>query len=255
MSAAKAETMSMADEMPSAPVPPSSLPSAARVAVAFIVIAGLVAAWWFLPVTAWIEQFRAWVKSQGMLGYVIFAVTYAVATVLLAPGSLLTLAAGVAFGLWGFFPVLAGATLGAGSAFLIGRYLARDWVARQIKGNRVFAAIDKAIEQDGWKIVGLMRLSPLIPFILQNYFFGVTRVGFLPYLVTTFFGIMPGTLLFVWLGTLGAAAGMEQAHGNASLAKFIASGVGLAATLIVTIIVSRKAQQKLREAGVKSEPA
>ena len=178
-----------------------------RIAAVLAAVAGLIGLWWLLPVAAWIDTLRDFVARQGVWGYVIFAAAYALATVVLAPGSLLTLAAGVAFGLPGFFAVLVGATVGAGGSFLAGRHLARDWVERQTRGNRLFGAVDKAIEQEGWRIVALMRLSPLVPFNLQNYFFGVTNIGFWPYLATTFFGIMPGTLLFVWLGSLGARAG------------------------------------------------
>jgi uncharacterized membrane protein YdjX (TVP38/TMEM64 family) len=216
---------------------------------ALAAVGALVAAWWLLPLASWIDTFRLWVAEQGIWGHVIFAMVYAVATVALAPGALLTLAAGVAFGLQGFPTVVIGATIGAALAFLVGRYFARGWVERQIEKSRIFQAIDKAVEEDGWKIVGLMRLSPLVPFNLQNYFFGVTKVGFWPYVITTFFGIMPGALLYVWIGSLGARAGMSSG-GEASLYKNIAYGVGLAATALVTIIVSRKARQKLKQFGV-----
>jgi uncharacterized membrane protein YdjX (TVP38/TMEM64 family) len=221
---------------------------------AIAAVGALVAAWWFLPVASWIETFRVWVAEQGIWGHVIFAAVYAAATVALAPGALLTLAAGLAFGLQGFPTVIIGATIGAALAFLVGRYFARAWVERQIEKSRIFLAIDKAVAEDGWKIVGLMRLSPLVPFNLQNYFFGVTKVGFWPYLITTFFGIMPGALLYVWIGSLGAVAGASSGD-EASLYKNIAYVVGLAATALVTIIVSRKARQKLKQFGVEEANA
>jgi uncharacterized membrane protein YdjX (TVP38/TMEM64 family) len=213
------------------------------------VIGALVAAWWLLPLSEWIASFRDWVAQQGIWGHVMFAAVYAIATVALAPGALLTLAAGVAFGLSGFPTVVIGATIGAALSFLAGRYFARTWVERQIAKSRVFQAIDKAIEADGWKIVGLMRLSPLVPFNLQNYFFGVTKIGFVAYVVTTFFGIMPGALLYVWIGSLGAAAGAGMAD-EAGLYKTIAFTVGLLATGLVTFIVSKKARDRLKQFGV-----
>ncbi len=222
-----------------------------KILAAVAVVAGLIALWSFLPVAQWIESFRAWVETQGIWGHVAFALTYALATVALAPGALLTIAAGVAFGLAGFPTVIIGATVGAGLAFLVGRTIARGWVEKQVEGNRTFKAIDRAIASEGWKIVGLMRLSPLVPFNLQNYFFGVTPVGFWPYLITTFFGIMPGTLLYVWIGSLGAEAGAGfGGGGGASTLKWVFLAVGLVTTLAVTVLVSRKAAQKLREAGV-----
>ncbi len=219
-----------------------------RAALVALAVAGLVAAWTLLPVAQWIESFRAWVASQGLLGHAAFIVVYAAATVALAPAGLLTLAAGFAFGLWAFPTVVIGATLGLSLAFLAGRYLARDWVAGQTAKSPMFKALDRAIESEGWKIVALVRLSPLIPFNLQNYFFGLTRIGFLPYVVTSFFGIMPGTLLYVWLGSLGAAAG-EVGEGRGTL-ETIALAIGLLATLAVTVLISRKARQKLHEIGV-----
>jgi uncharacterized membrane protein YdjX (TVP38/TMEM64 family) len=215
------------------------------------VLVALVAAWALLPVAEWIDAFRAWVETMGVWGHVVFALVYIVATVAMAPGSPLTLAAGLAFGLAAFPTVVVAATIGAALAFLSGRYLARSWVDRQTQRSRTFRAVDRAVEAEGWKIVALMRLSPLVPFNLQNYFFGAAKVGFWPYLLATFFGIMPGTLLYVWIGSLGAAAsgGMGE-NGNAGLAKWAAFGIGLAATAIVTVIVSRKARQKLHEAGV-----
>ena len=228
-----------------------------RIAGILGAIGALAAVWALLPVGAWIELLRAWVQTQGILGHVVFALVYALATVALAPGSALTLAAGFAFGLAGFPTVVLAATLGAGLSFLAGRHLARGWVEKQVAGSPTFRAIDKAIEGEGWKIVGLMRLSPLVPFNLQNYFFGVTKVGFWPYLVTTFFGIMPGTLLFVWIGSLGAAASMGLSGAKADAGavgtiKLAALVLGLIATIAVTVLVSRKARQKLREAGVET---
>ena len=232
----------------------SGVPRVVKVGGAIALIAAAIAAWSLLPAAAWIEAFRTWVQQQGLLGHVVFILAYVVATVALAPASALTLAAGVAFGLAGFPTVIAGATLGAGAAFLIGRYLARGWVERQMADSPAFKAIDRAIESEGWKIVGLMRLSPLVPFNLQNYFFGATKVGFWPYLVTSLFGIMPGTLLYVWIGSLGASAGMggmlQSGDGSTGTIKLLALVAGLIATAAVTVIVSRKANQMLREAGL-----
>ena len=221
-----------------------------KVAGGLLVVAVLVAAWTLLPLGTWLEALRAWVDGLGIWGYVAFALIYAIATILLAPGSPLTIAAGIAFGLTGFFPVMVGATLGACGGFLVSRYIARGWVEKRTANSRLFAAIDRAIKAEGWKIVGLMRLSPLVPFNLQNYFFGVTQVKFPAYAIATFFGIMPGTLLYVWIASVGAAAGSGEETGPA---KWALLGVGLVATLAVTIIVSRKAQKELSRTGLESE--
>lgn len=215
-------------------------------------IAALAALWALLPLAAWIDAFRQWVETMGIWGHLVFALVYILATVAMAPGSPLTLAAGLAFGLAAFPTVLVAATVGAALAFLCGRYLARGWVERRTRRSATFRAVDKAVESEGWKIVALMRLSPLVPFNLQNYFFGAARIGFWPYALATFFGMMPGTLLYVWIGSLGGAAAESGMQGDAraGLLKWAVFAIGLAATAAVTVIVSRKARQKLHEAGV-----
>src|SRR5690606_28498352 len=113
-------------------------------------------------------------------------------TVLLIPGSALTLGAGALFGVfWGTVYASTGATLGATCAFLIGRYLARDWVAARIARRPAFVAIDRAVAEEGWKIVGLTRLSPIFPFVLLNYAFGLTRVSLRDYVFASWLGMLP----------------------------------------------------------------
>jgi uncharacterized membrane protein YdjX (TVP38/TMEM64 family) len=131
---------------------------------------------------------------------------YILATILFIPGSLLTLGAGVLFGvLWGSIYVSIGATIGAAGAFLVGRYLARGWVEKRIEGNDKFKAIDQAVAREGWKIVGLTRLSPVFPFNLLNYAFGITQVSFKDYFFPTWIGITPGTVLYVYIGSLAGS--------------------------------------------------
>ena len=119
-----------------------------------------------------------WVDSLGSVGAIAFIIIYILATVAFFPGSILTLGAGVVFGLvLGSFYVFIGATIGATVAFLVGRYLARGWVAEKIQGNNKFQAIDEAVGKEGLKIVLLTRLSPIFPFTLLNYAYGVTGVS------------------------------------------------------------------------------
>lgn len=218
-----------------------------KILIAIAAVIGLLVAYSQLPLQEWTENLRTWINGLGAIGWVVFALIYAVATLAMFPGSFLTLAAGLAFGLWGFPIVVVGATIGAGAAFLAARYLVRDWVQAKTRGNRTFKAIDSAIEEDGWKIVGLLRLSPAVPFSLQNWMLGTTGVAFWPYLLATFFGIMPGTLLYIWIGSIGGSA---AAGGQTSTLKYVFFGIGILATLAVTIIVGRKAKQKLAQHGL-----
>jgi uncharacterized membrane protein YdjX (TVP38/TMEM64 family) len=131
---------------------------------------------------------------------------------------------------------------GGTAAFLVGRYLARDWVARKIERKPVFVTIDKAIAEDGWKIVGLTRLSPVFPFVLLNYAFGLTRVSPREYVLASWIGMMPGTLMYVHAGSLARDIVQRQR----TLAEWALYGIGLVATIIVTVLVTRSAKRALR---------
>lgn len=194
--------------------------------------------------------FIEWVRGLGALGPVAFVIGYIVATVAFIPGSLLTLAAGAIFGIaLGTVTVFAGAVLGSAAAFLLARTVARAAIERRIEGDARFAAIDEAVARDGRKIVFLLRLSPAFPFNLMNYALGLTRVRFVDYLVASV-GMLPGTLLYVYTGKL--AGEVAVAAGGAAPPKgagyYAVLGVGLLATLAVTVLVTRTARRALTEA-------
>ena len=137
---------------------------------------------------------------------------FAVGTVLFVPGAVLGLAGGVLFGpLWGTILNLAGATLGAATAFLVARYLAADWVRRKAGGwiERLIAGV----EAEGWRFVAFVRLVPLFPFNLLNYALGLTRIPLMHYVLASLVCMAPGTLAYTWLGHAGreAFAGDEAA--------------------------------------------
>jgi uncharacterized membrane protein YdjX (TVP38/TMEM64 family) len=184
-----------------------------------------------------------WIGKLGPWGPVIFAGLYILATVLFIPGSVLTLGAGAVFGVvLGSVYVSISATLGATAAFLVGRYLARDAIARKIEKNEKFATIDRAVADEGWKIVLLTRLSPVFPFTLLNYAFGLTRVKLSHYVLASWIGMMPGTVMYVYLGSL---ANVGAGHRQRTTSEWILYGVGLLATVTVTIFVTRLARQAL----------
>ena len=203
-----------------------------------------------LPVEAGIDRLRGFIDGFGVWGYAIFAGVYVLAAVLLVPGAALTLAAGAIFGIWqGFLTVIVGATLGACAAFLIARYLARSKVQGYAESNRKFGAIDAAVGEGGWKVVGLLRLSPVVPYSIGNYLFGLTPVRLVPYALASFFGMMPGTLLYVYIGSLAteAATGGGDGGDNTGVLKWVLYGVGLLATIAVTVYLTHLARKKLRE--------
>src|SRR6266571_8865032 len=222
-----------------------------RLVALIAILIALFLAMRFLPVQEWLRRFNSWVAEMGTTGILIFIGVYAVATVLLAPGSILTIGAGFAFGLWkGFLAVSAGSTLGAALAFLVARFVARDKVEAIARRNEKFREIDKAIGKQGAKLVFLLRLSPVIPFNLSNYFYGLTGVKFWPYVLASWIGMMPGTFLYVYIGAAGKAAVAAAAGGEAmkrGWQYWTFTGVGLAATIIVTIWVTKIARDALRE--------
>ncbi len=197
---------------------------------------------------ALVPAFAAWVNGLGPWGPAAFIGGYALATVAFVPGSLLTLAAGAIFGLArGTLLVLVAATLGASLAFLLGRYAARGPVERLLAGDPRFAAVDRAVGAEGWRIVLLLRLSPLVPFNLLNYALGLTRVRFADYLVASI-GMVPGTLLYVYYGKVagdlaGLAAGVRHDAGY-----YAVLALGLLATVAATVLVARTASRALARA-------
>ena len=184
-----------------------------------------------------------WIGKLGPWGPVIFIALYIVATVFFIPGSVLTLGAGAVFGVvLGSVYVSISATLGATAAFLVGRYLARDAIARKIAKNEKFATIDRAVADEGWKIVLLTRLSPVFPFTLLNYAFGLTRVKLSHYVLASWLGMIPGTVMYVYLGSL---VNLGSGHRQRTTGEWVLYGVGLLATVIVTIFVTRLAKKAL----------
>lgn len=226
------------------PQPPSPRkPAWGRLLALLIVVVGGFWAFRHFQIQSLLQDVLQRIAGLGGWGPVIFVVVYVLATVLLIPGSVLTLGAGAVFGLgWGLVWVTLGANLGAHAAFLVGRFFAREWVARQIAGHAGFNAIDRAVADEGWKIVGLTRLSPAFPFTFLNYAFGLTRVSFRQYALATFFGMMPGTVLYVYLGALAQAGIKSEGRTPAQWALLIA---GLLATVAVTIFVTRVARRAL----------
>ncbi|HEY9675021.1 MAG TPA: TVP38/TMEM64 family protein [Waterburya sp.] len=190
-----------------------------------------------------------WIDGLGPVGALAYIALYIVATVAFLPGSIITLGGGAIFGVvLGSIYVFIGASLGATVAFLIGRYLARDWVFKQIAGNEKFRKIDEAVGEEGFKIVFLTRLSPVFPFNLLNYAFGVTGVSLKGYLLG-FIGMIPGTVMYVYLGSLAGACtqiGIKTQHAN-SIAEWTMRIIGFIATVGVTLFVTRIARKALEE--------
>ncbi len=196
-----------------------------------------------------LQSLLKWIQDFGSVGALIFVGSYLLLTVLLIPGSALTLGAGVVFGvIWGSLYAFIGATLGAIAAFLIGRYFARDWISKKIEDNSKFKAIDATVAKEGLKIVFLTRLSPVFPFVLLNYAFSVTDVSLRDYILGCA-GMIPGTILYVYIGSLaGSLTTLDTAAPSTQSAQWALRAIGLIATVAVTVYVSRIARKALASA-------
>jgi uncharacterized membrane protein YdjX (TVP38/TMEM64 family) len=207
-------------------------------------VIALIAALQWLPVGDWIESAKGWFEDLGAFGPIVFVALYVAIGLLLLPASAMTIAAGSIFGLWlGFLWAVIAANLTAIAAFLVARHLARGALERKLKSNERFKELDDAIGAGTWKIVALVRLSPIVPFSFANYAMGLTQVGFGPYCLATFLGMLPGTFVYVYLGYVGA----ESLHGGSkSTSQWILLGVGLVASAALVFWLTRMARAKLR---------
>ncbi len=221
------------------------------VLLSIVLIGGFLA---FLPTIHqqdFLQQILTNIQQLGWRAPIGFIGIYILATILLLPASLLTLGAGALFGVvWGSLYTLTGATLGSILAFFIGRYLARDWVQAQIDRRPGLNAVIQSVVQQGFKIVLLTRLSPVFPFSLLNYVYGVTDVSWRDYAYASI-GMIPGTVMYVYIGSLaGSLATLGQSPAaldpQAQLGRSLLQGLGLVATIGVTLYVTRLARQALR---------
>ncbi|MGE4054359.1 MAG: TVP38/TMEM64 family protein [Vicinamibacterales bacterium] len=199
------------------------------------------------PVRDLAQVLVEWVRDAGAVGVAVYAAAYIAATVLLVPGTVLTLGAGMVYGpVFGTLLVSPVSVAAATTAFVLGRTVARKWVNERIGGHPRFAAVDAAIEHEGLQIVLLLRLSPLFPFNLLNYALGLTRVRLEHFVLGSFLGMLPGTILRVYIGSLAAtAASLDAGHPTNTLQQAL-YWIGLGATIAATVVITRMARRYLR---------
>jgi len=214
--------------------------------LALFAVAGLVAAGRLFPLVEWLRASQNWIQANGAFGMGLFFLVYVAVTVLLGPAWLLTIAAGLTWSFGVALPlVLASATAGASAAFLLGRTLARHRVETLVARNEILAAIDRAVEKKGWRIVFLLRLSPVVPYVFSNYVYGLTAIRFWPYVAASAAGMLPLAALYVAAGMAGKAAlGGAPPRGPWTVAIFTA---GALLTIGVTVYVTRLAKKELEE--------
>jgi len=217
-----------------------------KLAIGAIVVVALFVLARLFDVQTLFKDLLSWIDGAGIVGGAVFVAIYIGATVLFVPGSILTLGAGFVFGVAeGTAYVSLGSIIGATLAFLVGRYLARDWVAAKVAGSERFGAIDDAVGREGWKIVGLTRLSPIFPFNLLNYAYGLTKVSLRGYFFASWIGMLPGTVMYVYIGSLAASLATLGGQRSRTNLEWVLYGVGLLATVAVTVFVTRLAKRAL----------
>jgi uncharacterized membrane protein YdjX (TVP38/TMEM64 family) len=221
-----------------------------KIIVLVMIVGAFIVATFLLPVKDWLINGLEWTRSLGIWGPVFVVLFYIVACILFLPGSVLTLGAGFIFGVVaGTITVSIGSTLGACAAFLVGRTIAREWIAKKIGSNEKFNSIDEAVGQKGFKIVFLVRLSPIFPFNLLNYAFGLTKVSFAKYALASWIGMVPGTLMFVYFGAgVRSLADVAAGQVETGAAGQIFFWFGMAATIVVTVFVTHVARKAISDA-------
>jgi uncharacterized membrane protein YdjX (TVP38/TMEM64 family) len=200
-------------------------------------------------------SFLEWIEANPAAGIFVFVLVYFVATVLFVPGSILTLGAGFVFAnafglglgvLLGTVAVFFGASAGAIAAFLLGRFLLRDWVSGLTKKYVIFEALDNAFEEKGFRIMALLRLSPIVPFNAINYIAGVTAISFWQY-VWALFAILPGTILYIFLGASAGSLTDSAMSGNDPTVTIVVVVVGVVFGFIAVAATSYYAKQELNK--------
>jgi uncharacterized membrane protein YdjX (TVP38/TMEM64 family) len=225
----------------------SSIKAKLLVAVGAVIVLALAA--YFFPLVPALEHVSAWLGGLGVIGAALFAVLIAVSSLCLLPASPFIIAASAVFGFsLGLLTSAVGIILGAASGYFLSRLFLRKDVADQLKSRPSFKAIDQAIAEEGWKIVLLLRLCP-IPFGLANYLYGLTAIPFLPYLITTLLGAVPGLILFSHLGSAGKAGLQALASGNLNKGggEIVLLGLSLAATIVLVVLLPRIARRALEK--------
>ncbi len=214
-----------------------------------MVVAGVIAAVTLLPMKDLLVKVLEWTQGLGIWGPIFVVAFYIVACILFLPGSVLTLGAGFLFKLLiGTIIVSVGSTLGACAAFLVSRTFGRNWVAKKVTKNEKFAAIDNAVGQQGFKIVLLTRLSPVFPFNLLNYAFGLTKVSFVKYALGSWIGMLPGTVMYVYFGAgLRGLADAAAGKVETGVTGQIFFWAGLIVAIAVTVFVTRLARKALKQ--------
>jgi uncharacterized membrane protein YdjX (TVP38/TMEM64 family) len=167
--------------------------------VILLVLSGIAVCIWVYHEGVTPEMLEVWIADLGIWAPIGFVLLYGVATVAVIPGGIFDLVGGAAFGPYlGSLLDLIGGTLGAALAFLVARYVARDWLESRA-GPRL-QSVMRSVHEEGWRFVAFVRLVPIFPYAIVNYLLGLTRIPFHHYVLATIVFMAPSTVAYTWLG-------------------------------------------------------
>ncbi|GJP68718.1 hypothetical protein CLOP_g25381 [Closterium sp. NIES-67] len=226
-----------------------------RVFYAVLVMGFIVLGLLAINVEQLLKNFLLWLKNDvGVWGPVIMALAYIPLNILALPGAILTLGGGYVFGLLvGFIADSLGSTAGATAAFLVGKTIGRSYVSAKLKEYPQFQPVAHAIAKSGFKIVLLLRLVPILPFNVMNYVLSVTPISLSSYVLASWIGMMPTTFTFVYLGTTIKDISEIGSPGAAGASQWWMLGIGLAVTVVATVLITRVAKDALQKAIEENE--
>jgi uncharacterized membrane protein YdjX (TVP38/TMEM64 family) len=200
----------------------------------------------FGRILAWFQ------KHNGWAGWGIFIPMYIGVVALFIPGVIFITGAGFVFGFWrGLLAVWIGGAVGQALAFLLARYLLHDWVHDFVskKWSR-WDALDKAIELDGWKLVLVMRLSPIIPYNLLNIAMATTSMPFWQFTIVSAVGIIFECAVFTYFGTIAEdiTSIVSGDAGPPKVFKWVLLGLSVAMCTLTAVMVSIFVRRAIRRA-------
>ena len=217
------------------------------VGLVFLVLAGL-GSQHLDQLIPWLE----WIRTAGPKGWAVFAAIYLLCTLLMLPASILEGATGFLLGpILGAAVASLSATFSATICYLLAKTVLRDFVAKRVEQDPRFRAIDATIEDGGTYLVVLLRLSPLAPFNVINYMLGLTRVRTRQFVLGTWIGSLPAVILYTWMGS--TLHNLTDLVGDGAQVNPTAQWVGLATTLVASVLVARFAHKALNTALASEE--
>ena len=219
------------------------------IAVSVFLLALLISLIYSWDIDRFLIRVLDYTSGLGLWGPFFFLLFYILAAICLLPAFILSLGAGLLFGtVLGSVLVSLSSTVAATLAFLIGRYVAQEWIHQKIRGNQLFESIDRSVAKEGWKIVGLCRLFPVIPYNLLNYAFGITQVNLKTYFFASWIGMMPGTVMYVYIGSVARdLATLRVSNHPLTSIEWALYLIGLVAIIALVSHVSRLARETLRK--------